>query len=80
MRKLGKRVRVYKSLESVCVSLMERLREESVKKLEDGEIETSKDLDRWIEKEEQRIYELSGIDDIGLKYESEVWNLMLVLE
>lgn len=83
MRKLGRIVRVEKNVEELRVSLCKKWENkfgemfeywEDREEFEKGFIGV-RSFERWIERVEEKIYGLSGIDDIDLKYVDSVWEM-----
>lgn len=83
MRKLGRIVRVEKNVEEVRVSLCRKWENKFGEMFEDWEEREEFErgfigvgsFERWIERMEEKIYGLSGIDDIDLKYVDSVWEM-----
>jgi len=83
MRKLGRIVRVEKNIEEMRVKVCKKWEDKFEEMFEDWEDREEfergfigvRNFERWLERMEEKIYGLSGIDDSELKFKGNVWEM-----
>lgn len=83
MRKLGRVVKVEKNVEELRVSLCKKWEDKFEEMFEDWEDKEEfekgfigvSSFERWLERMEEKIYGLSGIEDSELKFVGRVWEM-----
>ena len=83
MRKLGRIVRIEKNIEEMRVEVCKKWEKKFGEIFEDWEDREEfekgfigvKSFERWMERVEEKIYGLSGIEDNELKFVGRVWEM-----